>query len=75
MTWRNWAGTESATPCEVLVPRSAEELAAAVARWTKQGKRVKAVGAGHSFTGAAVASQVQVRLDRLSAVTALERGR
>jgi FAD-linked oxidoreductase len=72
MTWRNWAGTESAAPSEVLVPRSADELAAAVKSLAEQGRRVKAVGAGHSFTGAAVAAQVQVRLDRLASVTALD---
>jgi L-gulono-1,4-lactone dehydrogenase len=72
MTWRNWAGTESAAPSEVLVPRSADELATAVKSLAEQGKRVKAVGTGHSFTGAAVASQVQVRLDGLSSVTALD---
>ena len=29
-TWRNWAGTESATGVEILRPSSTDELAAAV---------------------------------------------
>ena len=72
MSWRNWAGTESAAPERVLTPRSAGELAAAVKAAAEQGKRLKAVGAGHSFTGAAVAEQVAVRLDELASITTLD---
>ena len=72
MSWRNWAGTESAAPERVLTPRSVDELAAAVKAATEQGRRLKAVGAGHSFTGAAVAEQVAVRLDGLASITALD---
>ena len=45
-TWRNWAGTESATGVEVLRPSSTDEVAAMVKAATEQGKRVKAVTRG-----------------------------
>ncbi|HZX08766.1 FAD-binding protein, partial [Kribbella sp.] len=67
-TWRNWSGTESATGVEALRPRSADELAAAVKAAAEQGKKLKAVGSGHSFTGCSVPQQVMVQLDGLSSI-------
>ena len=67
-TWRNWAGTESATGVEILRPSSADELAAAVKSAAEQGKKLKAVGAGHSFTGCSVPEQVMIRMDGLSSI-------
>jgi FAD-linked oxidoreductase len=68
-TWRNWAGTESATGLEVLGPSSVEEMSAAVKSAAEQGKQLKAVGSGHSFTGCAAPEQVMIRLDGLAAIT------
>ncbi|MGW1339698.1 D-arabinono-1,4-lactone oxidase [Kribbella sp. NPDC002412] len=68
-TWRNWAGTESATGVELLRPASADELAAAVKAAAERGKKLKAVGSGHSFTGCSVPEQVMIRLDGLSSIT------
>ncbi|MEU4602795.1 D-arabinono-1,4-lactone oxidase [Kribbella sp. NPDC023972] len=68
-TWRNWSGTESATGVELLRPASADELAAAVKTAAEQGRKLRAVGAGHSFTGCSVPEQVMIRLDGLSSIT------
>jgi L-gulono-1,4-lactone dehydrogenase len=73
MMWRNWAGTESATPDEIMLPRSVDELAAAVKAAAERGRNVKAVGSGHSFTGCARPSQVMVRLDRLASISRANR--
>ena len=67
-TWRNWAGTHSSTPHRFETPRSVAELSALVARATEQGLRVKAVGAGHSFTGVAVTDGILVSLDNIAGV-------
>ncbi|MFI7061481.1 D-arabinono-1,4-lactone oxidase [Kribbella sp. NPDC050124] len=72
-TWRNWSGTESATGVELLRPASADELAAAVKTAAEQGKKLKAVGAGHSFTGCSVPEQVMIRLDGLSSITSADK--
>ncbi len=72
-TWRNWAGTESATGVEVVRPSSTDEVAAMVKSATEQGKRVKAVGAGHSFTGCSVPERVMMRLDGLSSVVSADK--
>jgi L-gulono-1,4-lactone dehydrogenase len=67
-TWRNWSGTESATGVELLRPASTDEVASMVKTAAEQGKKLKAVGAGHSFTGCAVPEQVMIRLDALSSI-------
>ncbi|WP_433166920.1 D-arabinono-1,4-lactone oxidase [Kribbella sp. CA-247076] len=72
-TWRNWSGTESATGVELLRPSSADELAAAVKNAAEQGKKLKAVGSGHSFTGCSVPEQVMIRLDGLSSITSADK--
>jgi len=64
--WHNWARTETADPARVERPRDLAELATVVRE--AGGLRVRAVGAGHSFTGAAVTDGVQVHLDALSGV-------
>ncbi|QCQ90360.1 D-arabinono-1,4-lactone oxidase [Rhodococcus sp. SGAir0479] len=67
-TWRNWAGTHSSTPHRFDTPRTVAELSALVARATELGLHVKAVGAGHSFTGAAVTDGVLVSLDNIAGI-------
>ncbi|HEX3005917.1 MAG TPA: D-arabinono-1,4-lactone oxidase [Angustibacter sp.] len=64
-TWTNWARTETAHPQAVVSPRDADEVARVVWAAARAGRRVKAVGSGHSFTGAAVTDGVMVRVDRL----------
>ncbi|MFI5709328.1 D-arabinono-1,4-lactone oxidase [Kribbella sp. NPDC051620] len=71
-TWRNWAGTESATGVETLRPSSVDEVAAMVKTAAEQGKQLKAVGSGHSFTGCSVPEQAMVRLDGLSSITSAD---
>ncbi|MFF1817992.1 D-arabinono-1,4-lactone oxidase [Kribbella sp. NPDC058245] len=71
--WRNWSGTETAQGVEILQPGSVDELASAVKTAAEQGKKLKAVGAGHSFTGCAAPEQVMVRLDGLSSITSADK--
>ena len=64
MTWQNWARNQTAHPVAVDHPADEDELVAAVKQAAAHGQTVKAVGAGHSFTGAAVAEGRLVALDR-----------
>ncbi|WP_246160582.1 D-arabinono-1,4-lactone oxidase [Nocardioides humilatus] len=68
MTWTNWARTETATPVRIESPASTDEVAGLIKSAISDGLAVKAVGSGHSFTGAAVAPGVQMRLDALDRV-------
>ena len=68
MTWQNWGRSESATPTRVVAPSSVAEVQAAIDAARHDGLSVKAIGAGHSFTGIAVAPGVQLTMSRLSGV-------
>jgi FAD-linked oxidoreductase len=48
--WSNWAGNQRMDPVRVVRPRSVDEIASAVKQAAADGLRVKAIGAGHSFT-------------------------
>lgn len=63
--WANWAGnqTDSAT---VARPGSTAEVAALVKQARADGRTVKPVGAGHSFTAAAGTEGLRLRLDGLA---------
>jgi len=73
--WSNWARCESASPARVQRPSSVEEVVSFVESARRDGLRVKAVGAGHSFTGIAVAPGVQLDLSGLSGVLAVQGNR
>ncbi len=67
-TWKNWAGNQRCEPIAIERPATEEELAALVKHAAAAGRRVKAVGAGHSFTDTALTDGVQVKLDRYDRV-------
>ena len=48
--WHNWAGNQVARPAVVARPRDVGELAGFVTSAAREGRRVKAIGSGHSFT-------------------------
>jgi L-gulonolactone oxidase len=70
--WQNWARTEQARPVRTISPGGTGELSAAIRQAAADGLRVKAVGSGHSFTGAAVTDGVQIRLDAMDAPVAVD---
>ena len=70
--WSNWAGTESARLARVATPRNEAEVAEEVRAAASRGLRVKAIGAGHSFTGVAVTDGLQLRLGALSGVMSID---
>ena len=73
MTWANWAGNQRCAPAAVEHPASEDELAHVVKRAAADGRTVKAVGAGHSFTDIACTDGVQLQLDRYGEVLEADR--
>jgi FAD-linked oxidoreductase len=67
-TWSNWARNQTCAPAEIAHPGSETELADLVKQAAAAGRRVKAVGAGHSFTSIACTDGVLVDLDRYGRV-------
>jgi L-gulonolactone oxidase len=60
-TWTNWAGNQTAAGVRIERPRSTEDVVGIVRQAAARGERVKAVGAGHSFT--AIARPENIQLD------------
>ncbi|GAA5150474.1 D-arabinono-1,4-lactone oxidase [Microbacterium pseudoresistens] len=73
--WRNWGRSASVRPVRVEHPRSPEGVQRAVLAAAAQGLRVKAVGAGHSFTGIAVAPDVLLDLDDMQGLVGVDADR
>jgi L-gulonolactone oxidase len=70
--WRNWAGNQRSRAVRVVHPASTDEVAAAVRAAAGEGLTVKAAGAGHSFTPAALAEGVRLEFDRLAGLISVD---
>jgi len=73
--WQNWARTERVRPQRVEYPPTVAAVRRSVAAAGARGLRIKAVGAGHSFTGIAVAPGVLLELSDLSGLVSVDRER
>ncbi len=71
--WRNWSGLATAHPAQVISPADPSEVADAVVAARTNALPVKMVGAGHSFTGIAVADGLMLRPDGLVGIRSLDR--
>lgn len=63
--WTTWAGTARCQPRVLAAPGSTDALRALLHEAAARGEGVRAVGAGHSFTGAATTSGTMVSLATL----------
>lgn len=73
--WQNWARTEKVRPQYVEYPSTVEAVRRSVRSAAKRGRAIKAVGAGHSFSGIAVAPGTLLDLSELSGVLGVDRER
>ncbi|WP_404433696.1 FAD-binding protein [Microbacterium lacus] len=74
-TWQNWGRSASVRPQRVEFPRTVEAVQRSVRAAGTRGMLVKAVGAGHSFTGIAVAPGVLLDLTDLTGLVRVDRER
>lgn len=70
-----WSGTAHAHPVDLLTPADEAELATGIAASVEQGRRIRVIGAGHSFSPVALGSGTMVSLDALSGVIAVDAAR
>jgi FAD-linked oxidoreductase len=70
-SWANWAGNQTAE-CSTVHPRGTEEIVAMVALAADDGRQVKPIGSGHSFTGIGRPEGVQLVLDRHADLVSLD---
>ena len=75
MSWTNWGRCETAEPTEVLRPTTVQAVCDAIIRARATGRLIKVVGSGHSFTGIAVAPDIQLDLGALTGVLDVDRER
>jgi FAD-linked oxidoreductase len=73
--WQNWARSAKIRPQRVEFPRSTEAVQRAVKSAAARGMKVKAVGAGHSFTAIAAAPGVLLDLVDLTGLVDVDRER
>lgn len=71
-TWHNWARSASVRPTSVERPRTPEGVQRAVQAAAAHNLQIKAVGAGHSFTGIAVAPGVLLELDDMQGLVSVD---
>jgi FAD-linked oxidoreductase len=74
-TWQNWGRSESVTPQLIERPASVEAVQRSVQAAGRAGMKVKPIGAGHSFSGIAVAPGVLLELADLSGIIEVDRDR
>ncbi|MCC5582356.1 FAD-binding protein, partial [Microtetraspora sp. AC03309] len=60
---------------QVMRPGSTDDVAKAITGAAAAGRRLKAVGASHSFSGIAVAPEIQIDLSRLSGLIGVDADR
>jgi L-gulonolactone oxidase len=72
-TWVNWARNQRADGITIERPRSTEEVSVLVGKAAEGGRKVKAIGAGHSFTGIGKPDDIQVDVGVLSGLHACDR--
>ncbi|MDO9063428.1 MAG: FAD-binding protein, partial [Microbacterium sp.] len=73
--WQNWGRTARVRPQRVEFPSTRAAVQRAVKAAAARGMQVKAVGAGHSFTGIAVAPGVLLDLTDLAGLVEADRER
>ncbi len=73
--WHNWSGSVRCTPRELATPRSIEELAGLIGEYGRAGRRVRVLGSGHSFTPLVESDDMQLSMEGLRGITAVDEAR
>jgi FAD-linked oxidoreductase len=71
-TWHNWSGSVSSAPREIVRPQSVSELARMVGQYGAGRRKLRVVGAGHSFTPLVQTDDVLLSLDNLQGIESVD---
>lgn len=71
--WANWSGSVRFRPSEVLYPETEEQVVEMVNHCRAAGKKLRVVGAAHSFTRLIETDGLLVSLDKLSGVISMDK--
>src|SRR6266487_518005 len=70
--WSNWSGSVKSMPRQVAKPGNIDQLARLVRDYGRDGRHVRVVGAGHSFTPLAQSDDVLMSLDEMQGVESVD---
>src|SRR5579863_1550563 len=70
--WQNWSGSVKAQPRQVVKPGSINELKQRISVFARDGRHVRVVGSGHSFTPLAQSNDVLMSLDNLQGIISID---
>ncbi|MFS0781734.1 D-arabinono-1,4-lactone oxidase [Bacillus sp. 1P06AnD] len=70
--WSNWSGTSESIPEKWFYPATIEEVASIVRSALIAQRKIRVVGAGHSFTKLAHTDEWLISLDRLSGIIEID---
>ncbi len=70
--WTNWSGSVRFTPADKAAPATLEEVRAAVKRAAAAGRRVRAIGSGHSFVPLCETDGLQLVTSRLRGIESID---
>ncbi|MEN8185033.1 MAG: D-arabinono-1,4-lactone oxidase [Myxococcota bacterium] len=71
--WTNWSGSVRCRAHELATPEGEAGLATIVERAAREGRRIRAVGSGHSFVPLVSTDGIIVSLDRLAGILSHDR--
>lgn len=72
--WKNWSGSVQFEPQAVHYPTSEDEVCNLVKQAAAQGRRIRVVGAAHSFTPLVATDGLLVSLDRMQGMISADKG-
>ncbi len=61
--WRNWSGSVKSNPAEYHQPKTLDEMVSLVRRCKVEGKTIRVVGSGHSFSPLVATDSILLSLD------------
>lgn len=70
--WHNWSSSVKSTPREILQPTGLEDLVRLVKNAAREGRHIRVVGAGHSFTPLAQSADILLSLDRMQGIESVD---
>ncbi|PEI48009.1 D-arabinono-1,4-lactone oxidase [Bacillus pseudomycoides] len=66
--WRNWAGNVEGNPQYTMYPKNIQDVIEVVKFAKEQGKRIRVVGSGHSFTPLVQTEEILISLDEIQGI-------
>ena len=70
--WSNWSGSVQGRPQQIINPRSIDELTQVIGAARRDGRHVRVVGSGHSFTPLVQIDDILMSLDGLQGIESVD---